>query len=226
MFHDFLNLFYPEVCQVCDNILVKNENVICLNCLHELPVTNFHQDNENPVKKVFYGRVNVEEATALLLFQKKGAVQKLIHNLKYRGHRSIGKYLGKWMGEELARSPHFSEIDAVIPVPLHRRKLRSRGFNQVEDFGKEIAAALNVPYLDDVLQKRSYSTSQTIKGRLARWGNMEETFVLVHPEKIQNMHLLLVDDLITTGSTLEACAGVLQEAKDIKISMATMAFAS
>ena len=226
MFHDFLNLFYPEVCQVCDNILVKNENVICLNCLHELPVTNFHQDNENPVKKVFYGRVNVEEATALLLFQKKGAVQKLIHNLKYRGHRSIGKYLGKWMGEELLRSPHFSEIDAVIPVPLHRRKLRSRGFNQVEDFGKEIAAALNVPYLDDVLQKRSYSNSQTIKGRLARWGNIEETFVLVHPEKIQNMHLLLVDDLITTGSTLEACAGVLQEAKDIKISMATMAFAS
>ena len=226
MFHDFLNLFYPEVCQVCDNILVKNENVICLNCLHELPVTNFHQDNENPVKKVFYGRVNVEEATALLLFQKKGAVQKLIHNLKYRGHRSIGKYLGKWMGEELLHSPHFSEIDAVIPVPLHRRKLRSRGFNQVEDFGKEIAAALNVPYLDDVLQKRSYSTSQTIKGRLARWGNMEETFVLMHPEKIQNMHLLLVDDLITTGATLEACAGVLQEAKDIKISMATMAFAS
>ena len=213
MFHDFLNLFYPEVCQVCDNILVKNENVICLNCLHELPVTNFHLDNENPVKKVFYGRVNVEEATALLLFQKKGAVQKLIHNLKYRGHRSIGKYLGEWMGEELLHSQHFSEIDAVIPVPLHRRKLRSRGFNQVEDFGKEIAAALKVPYLDDVLQKRSYSNSQTIKGRLARWGNIEETFVLVHPEKIQNMHLLLVDDLITTGATLEACAGVYRRLK-------------
>ena len=213
MFHDFLNLFYPEVCQVCDNILVKNENVICLNCLHELPVTNFHLDNENPVKKVFYGRVNVEEATALLLFQKKGAVQKLIHNLKYRGHRSIGKYLGEWMGEELLHSQHFSEIDAVIPVPLHRRKLRSRGFNQVEDFGKEIAAALKVPYLDDVLQKRSYSNSQTIKGRLARWGNIEETFVLVHPEKIQNMHLLLVDDLITTGATLEPCAGVYRRLK-------------
>ena len=117
MFHDFLNLFYPEVCQICDNILVKNENVICLNCLHELPVTNFHQDNENPVKKVFYGRVNVEEATALLLFQKKGAVQKLIHNLKYRGHRSIGKYLGKWMGEELLRSPHFQKL---MPLSLSR----------------------------------------------------------------------------------------------------------
>ncbi len=225
MFHDFLNLFYPEVCQICDNILVKNERVICLNCLHELPVTNFHLDNENPVIKVFYGRVKVENATALLLFQKKGAVQKLIHNLKYKGQRKVGNFLGKWMGEELSNSSRFSHIDAVIPVPLHRRKLRSRGFNQVEDFGKEIAEALQVPYLDNVLLKRSFSTSQTIKGRLARWGNIEESFVLANPELVHKKHLLLVDDLITTGATLEACATVLKEAGDVKISVATMAVA-
>lgn len=226
MFHDFLNLFYPEVCQICDSILVKNEHVICINCMHELPVTNFHLDNENPVIKVFHGRVKVENATALLLFQKKGAVQKLIHNLKYKGQQKIGNFLGKWMGEELINSDGYSEIDAVIPVPLHPRKLRSRGFNQVEDFGKEIASALQVPYLDNVLLKKSFSGSQTIKSRLARWGNIEESFVLANPGLIHKKHLLLVDDLITTGSTLEACATVLKEAGDVKISVATMAFAN
>ncbi len=226
MFHDFLNLFYPEVCQICDSILVKNEHVICINCMHELPITNFHLDNENPVTKVFHGRVKVENATALLLFQKKGAVQKLIHNLKYKGQQKIGNFLGKWMGEELINSDGYSEIDAVIPVPLHPRKLRSRGFNQVEDFGKEIASALQVPYLDNVLLKRSFSGSQTIKSRFARWGNIEESFVLANPGLIHKKHLLLVDDLITTGSTLEACATVLKEAGDVKISVATMAFAN
>jgi len=226
MFHDFLNLFYPEVCQICENILVKNEHVICSNCLHDLPVTNFHLDNENPVKKVFYGRVKVENATSLLLFQKKGATQKLIHNLKYRGHRNIGIFLGKWMGEELCKADGFSQIDAVVPVPLHPRKLRARGFNQVENFGKEIASALKVPYLDNVLLKTSFSTSQTIKARLARWANIEESFVLSNPELIHKKHVLLVDDIITTGSTLEACATVLKAAGDVKISVATMAVAN
>lgn len=223
MFHDFVNLFYPRVCHICDALLVKGEKVICVNCLHELPVTNYHLNNENPVKKVFYGRVRIEHATALLLFHKKGSVQKLIHQLKYKGQREISSYLGKWTGTEIASTKTFTEADLVIPVPLHRKKLKTRGFNQVEGFGKEIAQALGVPYMDNVLVKKSFSTTQTLKERLSRWGNIEETFVLMHPEAVENRHILLVDDLITTGATLEACANVLQQVKNVKVSIATMA---
>lgn len=205
--------------------MVKNERVICISCAHELPVTQFHLDNDNPVKKVFYGRLEIVNATTLLTFHKKGSVQKLIHQLKYKGHREIGGFLGEWLGAEIKASPFFNEIDAVIPVPLHKRKLRSRGFNQVEDFGKEVAKALEIPYIDNVLLKKTFSTTQTIKARLARYGNIKESFVLANPHLINNAHLLLVDDIITTGATLEACAGVLKEAGDVKISIATMAAA-
>ncbi|WP_010227510.1 ComF family protein [Gillisia marina] len=224
MFQDLINLFYPNICQICDTELHKNQNIICTNCVNELPVTNFHLDNENPVKKVFYGRLPIHNATSLLIFKKKGSVQKLIHRLKYRGHREIGTYLGAWLGAELAFTDSYKDIDLVIPVPLHKKKLRSRGFNQVEEFGKEIAKAMNIQYVDDVLLKKSFSSTQTLKTRIARWGNIEESFVLVNPEKIKNKHILLVDDLITTGATLEACADAILEAENVKISIATMAF--
>lgn len=206
-------------------MLVKNERVVCTSCIHELPVTNFHLDNDNAVKKVFYGRLEIENATALLLFHKKGSVQKLIHRLKYKGNKEIGTFLGEWMGAELHKSSQFKDVDLIIPVPLHRKKLKSRGFNQVENFGKEIAKALKVPYEDTVLLKKSFSGTQTIKARLARWGNIEESFVLSNGQTVKNKHLLLVDDLITTGATLEACAAVLKEAGGVKISIATMAVA-
>ena len=224
MFQDLINLFYPNICQICDVELRKNQRILCTGCLNELPITNFHLDNDNPVKKVFHGRVPIENATSLLVFKKKGSVQKLIHRLKYRGHQEIGSYLGAWTGAELVKVNSFKEIDLVIGVPLHKKKLRARGFNQVELFGKEIAAALNIPYMDDILLKTSFSSTQTLKTRLARWGNIEESFVLFNSEKIKNKHILLVDDLITTGATLEACADVLLEVENVKISIATMAF--
>lgn len=225
MFYDLINLFYPKDCTICGTVLVKNENILCLKCIHELPITNYSWDNENPVKKVFYGRAKIENATSLLIFNKKGAVQKLIHQLKYKGQKEISPFLGKWIGKEISQSTNHENVDAVIPVPLHKKKLRSRGFNQVEGFGKEIATELNIPYLDDVLLKTSLSISQSLKGRLARWGEIEETFVLSKPESITGKHILLVDDLITTGATLEACAHVLQQAKNVRISIATMAIA-
>ncbi len=225
MYKDLINLLYPNICQICDTVLLKNEEVICTNCLHELPVTNFHFHNENPVKKVFYGRFPLQNATSLLFFKKKGSVQKLIHQLKYRGHKEISSYLGKWMGEELLKSPFFKNIDLVIPIPLHKKKLKNRGFNQVEGFALEISQLLNVPYNDTTLQKTSFSTTQTLKARLARWGNIQETFVLVNPENLKNKHILLVDDLITTGATMEACATELLKSPGVKISIASMAIA-
>lgn len=225
MFHDLINLFYPRLCNICENELVKNEPVICTGCLHELPVTTYHLHNENPVKKVFYGRVEVQNATALLEFHKKSSVQKLIHQLKYKGQEDIGTFLGKWMGNQMIDNKLFSEVELVIPVPLHRKKLKQRGYNQVEKFGREISIALKVPYNDSALIKSSFSSTQTIKARLARWGNIEESFVLADITAVNNKHVLLVDDLITTGATLEACANILKEAGGVKISIATMAIA-
>ena len=223
MFHDFVNLLFPAVCHICEAKLLKNEHIICTSCLHDLPVTSYHLDNENPVKKVFYGRVKISKATALLHFRKKAGVQYLIHDLKYRGHREIGTYFGKWLGEELSVIPEWQDIDVVIPVPLHKTKLKKRGFNQVEDFGKEIAKAINAIYLDDILLKVSRTQSQTLKGRLSRWGKLEETLDIRNPEKVLNKHILIVDDLVTTGATLEACAHKLLEIPGVELSVATMA---
>jgi competence protein ComFC len=224
MFHDLVNLIYPKTCAVCEAILTKKDQVICIECLHELPITDYHLDNDNPIQKVFYGRIPIENATSLLLFKKKGSVQNLIHELKYRGNRDIGVFLGKWLGGIMAKLPEYQNIDVIIPVPLHKKKLKVRGYNQVEDFGKEIAKSLNVDYKDHILLKTTVSSSQTIKARLSRWGSLEETFVLNNKEEISGKHILLVDDLITTGATLEACTHILQQAGNIKISVASMAF--
>ncbi len=223
MFHDFVNLLYPHVCHICEAELLNNEELICTSCLHDLPITRYHLVNENPVKKVFYGRVKIEKATALLHFRKKSGVQHLIHDLKYRGYREIGKYLGKWMGEELSSTDWFNEIDVVIPVPIHKSKLKQRGFNQVEDFGKEIAKALNAEYRDDLLLKTDAAQTQTLKNRFSRWGKIEETLEIQNNQNLKNKHLLIVDDLVTTGATIEACAHKLFEIPGIKLSVATMA---
>ena len=223
MFHDLANLFYPRICNCCDSPLLKAEKVICTACLHKLPTTNYHLDNENATKKVFYARLSIENATSLLYFKKKGMVQNLIHNLKYKKQEEVGNFLGNWLGEELETHSGFRKIDCVIPVPLHRRRLKQRGFNQVTEFGKELAKKLDAEFIDDVLVKKSASRTQTFKKRLGRWGSIDESFMIENPEKLENKHLLLVDDLVTTGATLEACGNKLLEIKNTKLSIATMA---
>ena len=203
--------------------MLKNESILCTSCLHDLPVTNYHLDNENPVKKVFYGRVKIEKATSLLHFRKKAGVQHLIHDLKYRGHREIGTYLGKWLGEELSMLPDYTDTDIVVPVPLHKSRLKERGYNQVEDFGKEIAIRINAVYRDDILLKVTSTQTQSLKDRLSRWGKLEDTLIIQNTENVHNKHILIVDDLVTTGSTLEACAHKLFEIPGVKLSIATMA---
>jgi len=225
MLKSILNLFFPKVCYACNNLLNDKEDTICIDCRHDLPVTNFHFDNNDTVKKVLYGRAKIENATALFRFEKKGLVQQLIHGLKYRGYEHIGFVLGNWLGGELKTIDAYEDIDIIIPVPLHKKKLKKRGFNQVSKFGQQIAEALNTDYKDDVLIKITNTKSQTSKGRLSRWTNTDELFALKNIEAIENKHILLVDDIITTGATLEACILVLNQAKNIKISIATMAIA-
>ena len=223
MFHEFLDILYPRVCNSCEAPLLQHEKVICTHCIHLLPIADYHLDKDNPVEKIFYGRIPVENAVSLLLFEKRGMVQKLIHNLKYKGHEEIGEFLGAWLGAEVSKLAAFKDISAVIPVPLHKSKLKKRGYNQVTKFGVELAKALKVPFYDDLLLKVSTSQTQTLKKRFARWGKIEETFMLTRPGDLENLHVLLVDDLVTTGATLEACAHKLLEVQGVKVSFATMA---
>ncbi|NJW52929.1 ComF family protein [Salinimicrobium oceani] len=223
MFHDFLDLVFPRICHACDTALHSKEEILCTSCLHELPLAQHHLDNSNEIEKIFYGRIPVENATSLLLFEKKGLAQKLIHNLKYRGYEEIGTYFGQWLGNEIKEIPKWQQISAVVPVPIHKQKFRKRGYNQVTRFGMEIAAALEVPYIDDVLLKITATQTQTVKKRLARWGSFDETMVISNSEKLKDRHVLLVDDLVTTGATLEVCAQKLLKIEGVKISIATIA---
>lgn len=225
MIKNLVNLFFPKVCYACHNQLSDNEESICLDCRHDLPVTNFHFDNNESVNKVLYGRAKIENGTALFRFEKKSNVQRLIHNLKYKGHEHIGFVLGNWLGGELKSIKAYQNIDAVIPVPIHKNKLKKRGYNQVTKFGQQIAEALNAKYLDNVLIKISNTKSQTNKRRFARWNSGDELFALKNISEIENKHILVVDDIITTGATLEACISVLNTTEHIKISVATMAIA-
>jgi len=220
-----LNLFFPKICNGCKTVLSDNETVICTNCRHQLPITNFHFNDSEAVKKVIYGRVKLKNATALFHFSKKGIVQQLLHNLKYRGYEHISGFLGKWLGSELSTIEVYNAIDVVIPVPLYKTKLRKRGYNQVASFAKEIAKALNADYNDTVLIKTKSTQTQVFKGRLTRWDTDDTLFSITEKHALKGKHILLVDDIITTGATVEACAAELLKIDNIKLSLATMAIA-
>lgn len=217
-----LNLLFPRICEGCGEILTHDEKLICLACRHQIPLANFHNLDNDVLKNKFYGRFPVESATALIQFQKRGLTQELMHSLKYRGQKELSFFFGEWLGAELNENPKYKEVEMVIPVPLHKQKLRIRGYNQVEGFGKELAKALNVPYRDDILVKISKSGSQVFKTRVLRF-ETEAVFFNQKPEEIRNLHILLVDDIITTGATLEKCAVQLLKSDGVKISIATIA---
>lgn len=223
MLKSLINLLFPKVCFACLNLLNDNEETICISCRHNLPVTNFHFNNDDTISKIFYGRAQVEHGTALFRFEKKGIVQQLIHGLKYKGYEQISPFLGDWLGGELKTVDNYKDIDMVIPVPLHKKKLKIRGYNQVAGFGKQIAESLEVEYRDDILLKVTNTTSQTTKNRFTRWNKTDELFTIQNQSAIENKHVLLVDDIITTGATLEACIAVINQVKNVKVSVVCMA---
>ncbi|HAT67346.1 MAG TPA: amidophosphoribosyltransferase [Flavobacteriaceae bacterium] len=219
-----LNLLFPKICNSCKNKLLEGEEIICTRCRHQLPLACFHRTNNDAMKNIFYGRFPLENATALVMFQKKGSTQEILHNLKYRGQKEISTFFGKWLGTELAQNDLYKSIDLVIPVPLHKKRLKKRGYNQVTGFGKEIASCLNIPFREDILLKVSQTDSQVFKKRITRFAS-EEIFTLSKPEQITNKHILLVDDIVTTGATIENCAQQLLKNTHAKLSIATMAIA-
>ena len=225
MLKNLLNLFFPKVCLACDSQLEENELHVCTFCRHELPLTNFESTINNDVTKRLYGRVQLEHASALFWFSKKGLVQHLIHNLKYKGHEDVGQFLGQWLGQELIKQEGFKTVDVVIPVPLHSKRLRQRGFNQVHKFGKELSDALGCDFNVKILQKTKSTKTQVFKDRIMRWVTDESLFIVTEHETLRGKHILLVDDIITTGATLETCANALLKIEGITISVATMAIA-
>ena len=221
---EILNIFYPNVCLCCKNPLTVQEDTICLTCRFDLPITNFSSEIENLVEKTFYGRVQVESGTALFYFLKPSNVQQLIHELKYKGQQQVGEFTGNWLGEELLLSGRFENIDCIVPVPLHKNKLKKRGYNQVTIFGETLSKKLNIPFYEDVLFKTDASKTQTKKLRFDRWKNAQHKFIIHNSEKISNKHILLIDDIITTGATLESCAKTILNAYNTKVSIATIAY--
>jgi len=191
-----------------------------------MPLTQYHLDSKNEAVKKFYGKIEIEYASAFLYFNKKGIVQELIHNLKYKGQEEIGSILGNWYVEDLKELKLETPFDIIIPVPLHKRKFKERGYNQVTTFGKTLAQGLEIAYDDTVLYRKKYSKTQSKKNLLGRSENIENIFDVHSLEKHQNKHLLIIDDVLTTGATLEACSRALLKIPGIKISIVCMAMAN
>ncbi len=202
---DLVSLIYPRVCYGCGNTLFKHEQTICNLCYVSLPRTNFHLEDENPVKRIFAGRTHVGAAGSFLLFEKKGSVQKMLHALKYRSKPEVGELLGRWYGQELKKSKAYAGCEVIIPVPLHKKKLRKRGYNQSEWIAKGMAEELKIPVMSGVLLKKTFTETQTFKSREERWQNTLHSFEIRNEEAVKGKKILLVDDVITTGATTEAC---------------------
>jgi len=225
-FDDFISLIYPRLCYACGNSLFLNEEILCTRCQMSLPLTGSHLTAENPVSKVFWGRMTVEAAAARYFFRKGNNIQHLLHNLKYRNVPEIGIFIGRMYGTELMENEVFRSVDVIIPVPLHKDKQKKRGYNQAGVFARGLGLGMHKP-VDEVSLYRTYFTeSQTRKSRFSRWENVKMVFAVKEGSQLEGKHILLVDDVITTGATLEGCASKLMDLPDVKISIAAIAVAA
>jgi len=225
MLKALLNLVFPKTCSGCRNNLLESEHLVCTFCRHDMPFTQHHLDDNNETLKKFKGRLPVEHASSIVYFHKEGIVQELIHNLKYRGKEEIGSLMGQWYIHDLKNIEALKTVTDVVPVPLHTKKLRERGYNQVEGFGKALANGLGKKYSDDVLVRTQYSKTQTKKNLAARAEIISEAFDVASTDAGTEKHFLLVDDVITTGATLEACGKALLKIPGAKVSVITIAYA-
>lgn len=224
-FNDLFALLYPNLCLACNENSPAQGEMICLRCQVNLPHTHFHLEKENAFTERFWGRMPLESGAALYHFVKGGRVQDLLHRLKYEGKREIGIKLGEWYGRKLSESPFFKDIDVIVPVPLHPRKERLRGYNQAAVFAQGIGEAMGKPWLKDGLVRRVFTETQTQKSRAERLENVSEVFAVGNAQQLACKHVLLVDDVMTTGATMEACGMKLLALPGTKLSMATIAIA-
>lgn len=222
---DLLSLLYPRLCLACSRDLPPFAQTFCVRCKLALPETGFHLQEENTFTDRFWGRLPLEAGASMLYFRKHGLTQNLLHNLKYRGKREVGLELGRLYGHQLAESPWFRGLDGIIAVPLHPRKERLRGFNQSDCFAQGLSETLKIPHWKKMLIRSVATDSQTKKSRFERLENMQNAFQVKNPGRLRGKHILLVDDVLTTGATLEACALQVLAIPETRVSMATIAIA-
>ncbi len=225
LWDDFISLLFPRLCYACGNHLLRNENLICTECYVIIPRTNYHKINENPLEQLFWGRCVIEKAAAFSFYNKGSRIRNLIHNLKYNGIQEVGFEVGRIYGLSLRDTGFTDDIDLIVPVPLHPSKKRARGYNQSDTISDGISSATGLKVDKNALVRSKVSPTQTKRSRYERWTNVEGIFSVPDPEKLTGQHILLVDDVITTGSTIESCANELLRVEGVKVSAVALAFA-
>ncbi len=221
---DILHLFFPHVCIGCNTDVLNANDVLCAECLANLPVTGFMDVAGNLVEKIFYGRLPVAHAGSAFYFNKDSVIQRTIIQLKYRNNQAAGNFLGRLLGRQIAISKRFDDVDIIIPLPLNDKKLFRRGYNQASVIANGLAEVWNRPLTEHAVERILFTETQTHKDRIARWKTMEGVFTVTQPALIENKHILLVDDIVTTGATLEACGEAVLKIPGVKLSIATIAY--
>lgn len=219
IWNNFINLFYPNLCLLCEKPLVEHEQQLCLHCLYDLPRANYHKRPDNPMLKLYAGIPQLQNAAGFLIYEKEGKVQSLIHSFKYRDNKQLAKQLGRIAACELETNNFFNNIDLLVPVPLHPKKERKRGYNQSEWIARGIASLINKPIISDILLRTTHTKTQTSKQRYERHLNVEKIFSLRNAEPLEHKHILLIDDVITTGATSLSCIDALVNIPNISMSL-------
>ena len=222
--HDFLNFFFPEVCAACGKNLFNNESRICTSCIYHFPYTNFINDPQNAVARQLWGRFDFVHADAFLYFNKGGKVQNMMHELKYNNRPEVGFRLGELYGAAFLGNESWHAPDLIIPVPLHPKKLKKRGYNQAEHIARGLGAITGIPVETELLIRSAETETQTKKSRYDRFENMNAAFAVIDAAQLENKHILIVDDVVTSGGTFEGCANALLKAAGSRISIAAIAF--
>lgn len=223
--YSFISLLFPRCCVVCGRPLAKGEECICAMCNINLPRTNYHLQKDNQVEQLFWGKIPLERATSFFFYRKGSDFRQILHQLKYGGQKEIGAIMGRYMASELSASGFFEGIDVIVPVPLHKRKQRIRGYNQSEWIARGISVVTGIRVDTEVIVRRKHTETQTRKSTFERWENVDGIFELHHAESLKGKHLLVVDDVLTTGATTVACASRLMEIEGVRISVLTLAVA-
>ena len=221
-----VHLFYPHVCTGCGSDLVSEDNLLCLKCVNDLPHTNYAMHANNPVEKIFWGRLAITAAMSEFYFAKGTLIQNLIHEFKYKGNKDVGMYLGAMMGSSLLSNNRFKNINAIIPLPLFADKEFKRGYNQATILCSGMSEVMEVPVIKNNVVRKRYTDTQTKKHRTERWENVEGSFTINNSDQLKDKHVLLVDDVVTTGATLEACGAEILKIEGTQLSIGTLAFAS
>ena len=224
-FFSFVHLFFPRQCAVCGASLQEGEEGICMKCNMDMPRTNYHTHKDNPVERMFWGKMPLDRATSYFFYHKGSDFRRILHQLKYGGRKDLGEIMGRFMAAELADTDFFREVDVIVPVPLHPRKQKLRGYNQSECIARGVSDVTGIPLDVSSISRKKHTETQTRKSAYERWENVDGIFCLRRPERFAGKHILIVDDVLTTGATTTACADALKEVEGIRISVLTLAMA-